>query len=100
VTWRILVDWLPHNDESRAQPLAHGRICHLDHEEGSATSDMHAYFEVSIPEGWQLLDDEPGSVHRSVGTAIIKDYPRFKGSLWDLIATALIEAGRGRPKED
>lgn len=98
VTWRILVDWLPDNDETRAIPLAHGRICHLEHEEGAETSDMHAYFEVSTPADWKLLGDEPDTRHRLIAATVFKDYPRFKGSVWDIIATALQECDRGRPQ--
>lgn len=99
MTWRILVDWLPDNDETRPVPLAHGRICHLEHEQGAPTSDMHAYFEVDIPKKWHLLADSTDT-HHLVASTVFKDYPRYKGSVWDLIAAALESAGRGRPKED
>lgn len=98
MTWRILVDWLPDNDESRAEPIAHGRICHLEHDPGSEVSDMHAYFEVSLGhDAPMLLDDERDSPHHLVATAIMSKYPRFQGSVWDLIAAALVSAHRGWP---
>lgn len=46
-----------------------------------------------------LLDD-PRAVHHCVSTAVVKDFPRFDGSIWDLVATMLTESGRGWPGKE
>ena len=101
MVWRIRVDWLPEGDETKAEELAHGRICHLRHDE--RTADLHAYFEADeVPmasnEPPYKLDD-PRKTYHCVSTAVVEGYPRFQGSVWDLIATMLTESGRGRPAQ-
>ena len=99
MVWRVRVDWLPDGDESKAEPLAHGRICHLRKDE--RTADFHAYFEADeVPidsnEPPYLLDD-PRKTFHCVSTAVVENYPRFQGSIWDLLAKMLTASGRGEP---
>lgn len=99
MVWRVRVDWLPDGDESRAEPLAHGRICHL--EKNQELAKYHAYFEANEPpmasEKPPYLVDDPRNTYHCVSSTVVNDYPRFWGSVWDLVATALVESGRGRP---
>jgi len=104
VVWRITIDWLPDGDETRPEFVAHGRICHLDQEHGAERRSFHAYFEATEPpmksnDPPYLLDD-PRAVHHCVATAVVEDYPRLDGSIWDLVATMLVHAGRGWPGKE
>jgi hypothetical protein len=98
MVWRILVDWLD-DEDSEPQHVAHGRICHLNPEEaGLPLRSFHAYFEVE-PNPSSTFD-HPHAIHKLVGTAVVEDYPRLEGSIWDLVATMLIHAGRGWPGKE
>jgi hypothetical protein len=98
----ITVTYLPHGDESAAEPVGFARICNLrEHEAGSELGSFHAYFEANEPpmasQAPPYLPDDPRRTHHKVADAIVRDYPRREGSVWDLIAAMLAEAGRGRP---
>jgi hypothetical protein len=95
VVWRITVDWLD-DEESKPEPVAHGRICHLEPEEaGLPLRSFHSYWE--IEPNPRSTFDHPQSIHKLVGTSIVEDYPRLEGSIWDLVATMLVASGRGWP---
>jgi len=101
--FRITVELLPHGDETKAKLLGIGKICNLRrHEPGSPLGTFHAYFEANeVPMANNpppyLPDDPRRSLHHLVGDCIVEEFPRYEGSIWDLIATALTKAGRGWP---
>lgn len=104
---RITVELLPQGDESRAEVIATARICNLRHHPaGSSVGDYHAFFEAN-----EVPDDEArGAIKRPpfedtlrrtdhlVASTYAYDVPRFKGSVWDLVAALLEAGGRGRGK--
>jgi hypothetical protein len=95
VVWRITIEWLD-DEESKPEPVAHGRICHLEPEEaGLPLRSFHSYWEVE-PNPRSTFD-HPQSIHKLVSTSVVEDYPRFEGSIWDLVATMLVASGRGWP---
>jgi hypothetical protein len=99
---QITVSYLPHGEEDKAEPLGFARICNLrEHEPGSDLGNFHAYFEANEPPMASspppYLPDDPRRTYHKVADAIVVDYPRREGSVWDLIAAMLQQAGRGRP---
>ena len=97
----VKVELWPGGDESKAEQIAEGRICNLrQHEPGSPLGNFHAYFDATAvpekPEPPQHVDELEPAYH-TVGNTYLTDYPRREGSVWDLIAAALLSAGRGRP---
>lgn len=99
---RITVELLPHGDEDAAETIAFAKICNLrKHEAGSPLGDYHAYFEANeVPMASNpapYLPDDPRRAYHCVSTAVVEDFPRFEGSVWDLIATMLEASGRSRP---
>lgn len=104
---RITVELLPHGDESRAETIATARICNLRHHPaGSEVGDYHAFFEAN-----EVPDDEArGAIKRPafedklrrtdhlVASTYANEVPRFKGSVWDLVAIMLDAGGRGWAK--
>lgn len=98
MVWRVTVEWLE-DEQSKPEFVAHGRICHLDPEQaGLDRRSFHSYWEVEPNDRSSF--DHPQWVHKLVGTSIVENYPRREGSIWDLVATMLTEAGRGWPKQE
>lgn len=90
---RITIELLPHGDESRATVVAHSRVCNLrEHPPGSELGNYHAYFEAN-----ERAPREDVPTWHKVGNAIVKNYPRHEGSVWDHVATMLEAAGFGWP---
>ena len=102
MVWRLTLDWLPDGDETKPEFVGHARICNLnEHEHGSPLGSYHAYFEANeVPMASNeppYLPEDPRRTFHGVSTAVVKDYPRFQGSTWDLVATMLTASGRGWP---
>jgi hypothetical protein len=100
---KITVELAPHGDEAAAEVIAFAKVCNLRrHEPGSELGSYHAYFEAhEVPrsEPGPYMPDDPRRTYHKVGDAIVEDYPRREGSVWDLIATMLDGAGFGRPDQ-
>jgi len=105
---RITVEVLPGGDEAEAYEVARARICNLrHHEHGSPIGDYHGAFEAIEPPmrselppyevGLGAGPRDPRATDHGVASTYVSGWPRFAGSVWDLIA-ALLEAGnRGWP---
>lgn len=97
----ITVELHPGGDEEQAEVVATGKICNLrEHEPGSPLGNFHAFFEaneVPASEPAPYAPDDERRTWHLTGSGVTKDYPRRQGGVWDLIATMLQEAGKGRP---
>lgn len=95
----IRVEEHPGGDETKARQIALGKVCNLrTHEPGSPLGDFHAYFEANeVPrsEPKPYTRDDLRKTYHSMGSAVVEDFPRFDGSIWDLIATMLRASGIG-----
>lgn len=104
---RITVEIAPGGDFTRAKKVAEARICNLGTQPAPfELGDYHAFFEADeVPDDAArgVLDrpafypDQARKVEHLVSSAYTYDYPRLKGSVWDLIADLLSKGGRGRP---
>jgi hypothetical protein len=93
---RITVEYLPHGNESKAEVVAHSRVCNLrEHPPGAPLGNFHAYFEANA-----VAPRESEVTWHKVSDAIVKDYPRREGGVWDHIAVMLRAAGFGWPGEE
>lgn len=99
---RITVEYLPHGDEASPVVVGRAKVCNLrKHEAGSELGDFHAYFEANEPpqasEYPPFMPDDPRSVWHTSHDAIVSDYPRRMGGVWNLIGACLVQAGATAP---